>query len=102
MSHKINNVELIEVALTATTVSSALTSEQTFTIPGLRLGDYVSVSKNVAQTGLGIVNARVSADNTVAITFMNANAGTEVVPTTAGTYKLRVERPTDYKTGFQS
>ena len=83
----------IAVALTATTVASALTSVQTFTVPGLKTGiDHVSVAFATAQTGLGIVNSRVSADNTLEITFANVNAGTEVVPTTAGTYFIRWER----------
>lgn len=103
MPQQLNQVSLIELALTATTVSSALTSEQTFIVPGLKLNDFVTVQKEgTAQTGLGLVNARVSAENTLAITFMNANAGTEVVPTTAAKYKIRVERPSDYKTGVQT
>lgn len=102
MSVQTPNTTFIEKALTFTTVSSALTSEQTAVVPGLKVKDFVTVIKPTAQTGLGIVNARVSAENTLAITFMNANAGTAVVPTTADKYLIRVERPTEYESGVQS
>lgn len=56
-------------------VSTITTSEQTVTVYGLRVGDFVMVNKQTHETGFGIVNARVSADNTLAITLMNPTAG---------------------------
>ena len=55
------------------------------------MGDKVSVAKPTTQAGLGIVNARVSAANTLAITFMNATAGA-IVPTASETYQVSVIR----------
>jgi len=52
------------------------TAEQDVTVPGLEVGDMVIVSKPTAQAGLGVVGARVSAANTLSITFNN--------PTVAG------------------
>jgi len=49
-------------------------AEQTVTVPGLEVGDVVLVSKPTAQAGIGIVGVRVSATNTLAITFMNSTA----------------------------
>lgn len=49
-------------------------AEQTTTVPGLRVGDVVTVNKPTAQAGIGVVNARVSAADTLAITFMNSTA----------------------------
>ena len=51
------------------------TAEQTVTVPGLAVGDMVFVSKPTAQAGLGVAGARVSAADTLAITFVNPTAG---------------------------
>ena len=48
-------VGVASVALTPALVGAATTAEQTFTAPGLRVGDTVCVSKPTAQAGLGIV-----------------------------------------------
>lgn len=56
-------------------VSTITTAEDTVTVYGLRVGDFVMVNKPSHETGIGIVNARVSADNTLAITLMNPTAG---------------------------
>jgi len=56
-------------------VSAATSAEQTVTVPGLLVGDMVWVNKPSATTGVGIVGCRVSAADTLAITFMNATAG---------------------------
>ncbi len=50
------------------------TAEQTVTVPGLEVGDMVYVSKPTAQAGIGVVGVRVSAKDTLAITFTNPTA----------------------------
>lgn len=55
-------------------VAAAGTDEQTFTVPGLRTTDGVYVVKPTHTAGIGIVNAKVSAANTLALTFVNATA----------------------------
>ena len=57
--------------LNPTTVAANTTDEQTFTVNGLTTSDIVYVNKPSHTTGLGIVNARASAANTLAITFIN-------------------------------
>lgn len=84
---------LLGVALTAAAVGANTTAEQTFTVLGLALGDEVQVSKPTTQAGLGIVNARVSAANTLAITFSN-NTGGGITPTAGEVYTIAVNRPT--------
>lgn len=94
MSYVLGNLvknAVISVALTPVAVAQATTAEQTFTVNGLLLGDHVSVSKITAQAGLGIVNARVSAANTLAITFCNIPSGGNITPT-AETYHVLVSR----------
>jgi len=64
-----------------TSVGAATTAEQTVVVNGVEVGDWVSVTKPTLQAGLGAVQARVTAKNTVAITFVNASAG-GITPTT--------------------
>jgi hypothetical protein len=72
---------------------TASSVEQTFTVNGLKTTDMiVSVSKPTAQTGLGIVGWRVSAANTLAITFMNAT-GSSIQPTASEKYLVFAIRP---------
>jgi hypothetical protein len=59
-------------ALNVASVAANTTAEQTFTVTGLSTKDIIYVNKPSNSTGLGIVNCRVSAANTLAITFMNA------------------------------
>ena len=49
--------------------------------------DAVIVNKPTAQAGLGIVGARVSAADTLAITFSN-NTGSGITPTASEVYKV--------------
>lgn len=62
------------------------TAEQTATLKGLRTTDIiVAVTKPTAQAGLGIVGWRVSANDTIAITFANPTAA-GITATAAETY----------------
>jgi hypothetical protein len=72
-------------------VAAATTAEQTVTVPGLKLGDYVlDVSKPTNTVGVAIVNARVSAANTLTVVWMNATAG--AVDPASETYTMLVFR----------
>lgn len=64
-------VQTYTATLDPTTVGANNTSEQTFSVPGLATTDIVTVNKPSHDAGLGIVGARVSAQDTLAITFMN-------------------------------
>lgn len=88
----IANVWLLGVALTPVIVATITVAEQTFTVAGLNVGDFVSVTKPTTQAGLGIAGARVSAANTLAIAFVNPTAA-GITPTAAEVYQIRVERP---------
>jgi hypothetical protein len=83
---------LLGVSLSPSAVSANTTAEQTFTVTGLQVGDVVNVNKPTAQAGLGIVGARVSAANTLAITFSNNTAGS-ITPTASEVYVVNVVRP---------
>lgn len=76
-------------------VAAATTVEQTFALQGLQLGDVVSVTKPTTQAGLAIGNSRVTAANTIGITFVNATAATPITPTASETYIVELNRPTN-------
>lgn len=74
---------------TAALASGPSTTERTFSVPGLQVGDHVAVVKPTFQNTIGIVGARVSATDTLAINFL-ATAGT---PTpTVENYLVEVSR----------
>ena len=80
-------VDIYSQALTPSAVAANTTAEQTFTVSGLAVNDTVFVNKPTAQAGLGIVGARVSAANTLAITFSN-NTAAGINPTAGETYSI--------------
>lgn len=71
----ITNIAVYTATINPASVAAATSAEQTFTVTGLTTSDKVFVIKPTATAGVGIVNARVSAADTLAITFMNATAG---------------------------
>lgn len=81
-------VDVITQTLTPVSVGIATCAEQTFTVPGLLTTDLVEVFWPGSATAVGLVGARVSAANTLALTFVNPTAGA-LVPT-AGSYKILV------------
>lgn len=72
-----SNIQVLSATFDPAQVNTITTSEQTVTVTGVLLDRDVvlSVTKPTHTTGLGIVNARVSANDTIAVTFMNPTAG---------------------------
>ncbi len=68
-------------SLAPVSVAANTTAEQTFTVTGLVAGSMAWVNKPSATPGLGIVGVRVSAVNTLAITYENVTALAIVPPT---------------------
>ena len=90
---------LIGPTLTPVSVAANTTAEQSFTIPGLQLNDNVQVNywgTSITApagmiAGIGIVNCRVSAKDTLQIGFANATVA-GVIPS-AGIYQICICRP---------
>jgi hypothetical protein len=80
----------LSASLDVASVAANVSAEQTFTVAGLAVGDLVFVIKPALSAGLGIVNARVSAADTLAITFMNTTAAG--IDPAAETYQIFVMR----------
>lgn len=72
-------------------VAANTTAAQTFTLAGLKVGDFVAVSKPSLSAGLSIAGARVSATDTIAITFGN-HTGSPIDPSSE-TYLVFWFRP---------
>lgn len=77
----------------ATTVAANTTAELTVTIAGLIIGDLCDLylTSGPMLTGLQISNVRVSAANTLAVTWVNTTAGVLTVP--VGTWSMNITRP---------
>lgn len=89
------------VTISPALVAANTTAEQTFTLPGARLSQdvVVGVSKPTAQAGLGIVGWRITADNTVGITFSN-NTASGITPTASEVYQVEWMRRESTQTGI--
>lgn len=81
------------LAWSAATVNANTTAELTTTIRGLLPGDVVDLYLNsaVMTTGLQIANVRVSAVDTLAVTWVNGTGGGLTVPT--ATWLANISRP---------
>jgi len=90
VSDNVYRYDKYEVSFNPTSVSANTTSEQTITIVGVASNDFVTISKPSHTAGLGIVNIRVSAKDTIAITYMN-NTGSPIDPPSE-TYIIKVEK----------
>lgn len=83
--------QLMKITLSPAQVAANTTAEQTFAVNGVQTNDLVLVNKPSAQAGLGIVGSRVSAANTIGITFVNATAA-PITPTASEGYLIFVIR----------
>jgi len=77
---------LTSATITPTSVAANTSAEQTFTVTGLVSGQPVNVNPPAMVTGLAVSQVRVSATNTLAITFVNDTAAAIVPP--AGVYTV--------------
>ena len=81
----------ITVTFNPAAVATATTAEQTTTVLGLKVGDFVISQKPRNTAGVGVVNARVSAADTLALTFVNPTAGS--VDAASESWSFLVFRP---------
>ena len=82
------------VTFNPSNIEAAGSSEQTFTFIGVKTGDMVFVSKPTATTAMGVCSARVSAADTIAVTFI----ATAAADGPSESYQVLVVRP-DNPTG---
>ena len=87
----VKSLFMIDVTFNPASVATITTAEQTTTVVGLRTGDMVFWQKPTNTAGVGVVNMRVSATDTLAVTFVNPTAGS--VDAASETWRLLVIRP---------
>lgn len=81
----IQDEKLFAISITPAQVLANTTAEQTFTVLGVSVGDYINLGSAVAQTtGIVVGSVRVTAPNTISIQFANITAG--ALTPVAGTY----------------
>lgn len=82
---------MIQVTFDPAAVATVTTAEQSLTVPGLKVGDMVFWQKPTNTAGVGVVNMRVSAADTLQVIFVNPTAGS--VNAASETWTLLVFRP---------
>ena len=87
----IANILLLQATLSPLNVVTATAVQQTFTVNGLLVTDFVLVQKPTAQAGLVLGGSRVTAANTLGITFSNPTVA-DVQPTASEVYTILVIR----------
>lgn len=87
----IRSISLVDVVYDMTSVAANTTAERSVTVPGVKVGDFVLVTKPSLSAGLAIETARVSAAGTVQITVSN-NTGSAIDPASE-TLSFLVIRP---------
>lgn len=69
------DIDDVELTLNPASVAANTTAEQTFTLQGVKaLDSIIAVVKPSHTAGLGVLQGRMSADNTLAIQFINTTA----------------------------
>jgi len=82
---------LITASITPAATAAVSAVEQTFTVKGLKVGDYVDVVPPSDVAGVSAVVARVTQADTIGIKFVNPTAGS--LTAAAGNYTISVLRP---------
>jgi hypothetical protein len=87
----VRNMFMVQVTFNPASVATITTAEQSLTVIGLQVGDMVFWQKPTNTAGVGVVNMRVSAVNTLQVIFVNPTAG--AVDAASETWTLLVFRP---------
>jgi len=87
----VSNSFMVRVPISTTALATGPSIvERTFTVPGLKLGDVVTLCPPSFVAGVLVGQPRVSAADTLAVSFV-ATAGTPTPP--VGDYLLQIDRP---------
>ena len=93
----VSAIGVFTINIDVASVAANISAEQTFTAPGVRVGDVVWVNTPAIGTatlnaGLGVTGARVTAADTIGLRFTNSTAG-PLDPSTAVGYLVLAIRP---------
>ena len=87
---QVGNIRMIEVSIAPVSVAQDVAAEQTFTVNGLSTKDAVFISPVATGNGTVVGTARVSAADTLAVTYSNPTGGA-LTPATGTMRILAVE-----------
>jgi len=79
-----------EITFNPASVAANTSAEQSLTVKGAKLNDMVVITKPALTAGIALGGARVSAADTVQVTFINATAGAINPP--SETYRILLVR----------
>lgn len=65
---------VVQVTWDIPSVAANTSEEETFSLPGVKVGDFVHVAKSDLDAGIVFGSSRVSADGTVAVQIVNTTA----------------------------
>lgn len=68
-------LNVVQVTWDIPSVAANTTEEETFTLTGVKVGDYVHVSKSDLDAGIAFGSARVTAADTVGVQITNPTGG---------------------------
>lgn len=71
----ISQIKVYSQSVTPASVNAATAAEQTFTVTGLTTADKVLMNPAATGNATGVCSCRVTATNTIGITFVNPTAG---------------------------
>jgi hypothetical protein len=87
----VKGIFLLQGTFDPASVATITTAEQTVTVTGVKVGDMVIAVKPTLTAGVGVLQARVSAADTVAVQFVNPTAGS--VDAASETWNFLIFRP---------
>lgn len=89
----IQSTFILTVSIIPVATGAGVTVEQTFTVPGLQLGDQISgiTAQFAFSSMVDMTNYRVSANGVLAIAFSNSTVGSLTFP--SGSFYVEVNRP---------
>lgn len=67
----VDRMGIVAITINPGAVSANTTSQQSFTVPGLRVGDYVVTAPPSYTAGFIVATSRVTTDDTLTIEFAN-------------------------------
>lgn len=102
ISTNILGLKILNATVDLGSVAANTSEEETFTLTGVKVGDFVIVQSDDLEAGIILGSARVEADDTVTVEVVNATAG--AVDAASSTMKVLVARfegsATDLPTAF--
>lgn len=75
ISGNVLSMNVVTVTWDIPSIATITTEEETFTLAGVKVGDFVVVSKNSLDAGIMFGSARVTAADTIGVQIVNPTAG---------------------------